>query len=793
MAQLPETLVALFAEVHEGIRGDVWYEVLEWFEGEALEAGAMQDALAYVRAQTASWSDEDLVVSDWDLENPVMPLGRSAYFESAGEEALRQVFEVAPGVRRVVIEEAEGLASLEPFAGLSELRALELWECRELMDTRALERLTGLETLRIHGAWDLPELVGLGGLGGLKRLTLERCAGLRVLDGLGDFEGLEEVSFQGCRSLEEIEGLASHEGLRRVNLSGCEVVASIEPLRGLDALEWLDLYYCHGLAELGALEGKTKLAWLNLCHCKGALERLDGIASLSALTYLDLSFSDVLRDADVLRGLHALEYLDLKYCEGLRDAQGLRELTALRVLKLDGRHLGDVSFLAPLVELETLEINAASRFESSEALRALGRLDKLERLALHGCKNLRDLDVCARLSTTVTSLEIDGAYQLRKIDALAAMGQLTRLTLRDGSRLPAAALDHLSGLETLERADLYGWRALSGTEALRGLGALEVLELGGSAVVDLKGLAPLARLRDLGLSNTPIRDLSPVASLEGLHEINLSHCQELRHVDALRDATQLRRVHLYNCRRLRNVWGLAELPNLYELNLEVQERLLAPPEEESMRSRAAVTAYQASLRAHPRVEPVDELRAVLASPPSAEVWAQVEAYFGDWLPGESPHVRGLEVATEALEAWEDGLRVGTLKHYFHQETRLTHPCPSLVRHLRLETSWVKMERLHEATSPFSEVTILSIDGQDTSGMEDIDELRAFREALRALYAVVAARAPALRHVTIRVAGWMHGEDLEVLEETRSLEGTWAATSRLYDWEEVLARHRREEP
>ena len=77
------------------------------------------------------------------------------------------------------------------------------------------------------------------------------------------------------------------------------------------------------------------------------------------------------------------------------------------------------------------------------------------------------------------------------------------------------ALERLN-LSDNQIADLW---PLAGLMELNGL---EVLRLDGNRVADVRALAQMARLANLGLAGNPITDLWPLAGLGLLHRLDLS-------------------------------------------------------------------------------------------------------------------------------------------------------------------------------------------------------------------------------------------------------------------------------
>jgi predicted Ser/Thr protein kinase len=293
------------------------------------------------------------------------------------------------------------------------------------------------------------------------------------------------------------------------------------------------------------------------------------------------------RDEDLvglssLGHLAAFTELSLADCRQVSDAglAHLRPLVHLHGLDLRGcsRITGaGLAHLHALPRLRTVEL-AGCEHLTDAGMMHLGTLPELHRLGLHGCERLTDLALA----------------ELRRV-----LPRLTALALPPGVTDAALRTLALRGLSALERLDLSGCRRITGAGLtnLSNLSHLDQLDLGGCELIDDRGLesflVTLPHLEVLGLPpgltdgalrvlrRFHLRELSlngchrllgtglgHLVHLTGLIALDLASCSELRD-EGLRHLTGLnglRKLILTGCGHLTDA-GLSHLARLTSLLL----------------------------------------------------------------------------------------------------------------------------------------------------------------------------------------------------------------------------------
>jgi internalin A len=124
----------------------------------------------------------------------------------------------------------------------------------------------------------------------------------------------------------------------------------------------------------------------------------------------------------------------------------LADPSRLATLTLFDGHFSDLSPLAGLTHLTTLEVINCTQVRD---LGPLARLLRLTRLTLWHCPQIQDLTPLARL-TALTDLSLGYCPQVSDLSPLAGLSQLIRLDLRgNGRRIRAGRLRPLAGMPQL--------------------------------------------------------------------------------------------------------------------------------------------------------------------------------------------------------------------------------------------------------------------------------------------------------------------------------------------------------
>ena len=333
-------------------------------------------------------------------------------------------------LRVLRLQENSALSDLTPLSGLTGLKSLTLPALSEIQDLTPLAGLTQLEDLGFDSSdhsgagTKITDFSPLAGMTELRVLRLV-CTDLTDLSGLTnlrelqlDTSGLESTA--GIETLTKLERLriydeadtfyaedlsvvANMTGLKSLRFDACGLV-SFHGIENLTELQEANFYGKEGLyTDLDPFRNLTKLETLHLpMRAGGNTEpyRADGLANLSALTelYMDRSVASL----EPLRNLTRLRLLDVRNgytVDGTFDSlEPLAGLTGLTSLYLSASRNGDTSFanleaLANLTRLRSLELQVDNLTDVS----ALAELPSLQTVQLEvyngGQEGLLDVSV----------------------------------------------------------------------------------------------------------------------------------------------------------------------------------------------------------------------------------------------------------------------------------------------------------------------------------------------------------------------------------------------------------------
>ena len=236
-----------------------------------------------------------------------------------------------------------------------------------------------------------------------------------------------------------------------------------------------------------------------------------------------------------LTGLEAatqLERIEFRH-NAISDLSPLRGLTRLNNIKLRGNKITDISPLAGLVNVDWLGL------EENEItdLSPLTGLVKLNGIGISG-------------------------NPISDVSPLASLISLERI---DAWRTPVSDFSPLARLPRLSWIEYGNDRSISALPTLKGLKALNRLEIHNCNISDLTPLSELTQLEWLELINNQISDISPLANLKRLEHLNLD-ANIISDVSPLAKLTRLEILYLEN-NVISDVSPLAGLTNLERLDL----------------------------------------------------------------------------------------------------------------------------------------------------------------------------------------------------------------------------------
>ena len=218
------------------------------------------------------------------------------------------------------------------------------------------------------------------------------------------------------------------------------------------------------------------------------------------------------------------------YSSTLKDGRlpdELAHLAQLEILELRRLSLKDCTVLQRLPSLRELTF-AHTRVLNAECLAVP---PSVERLELREAK----VDNISGLKSKGGLLHLSLPADVTDIKPVAAISTLESLDLRDTR---VADLSPLSNLVNLKRLLLSGASGVRDGVPLKGLVALEHLDLTSTGLEDVKWAKRLVLLKTLLLGDTAIKDLRGLKRLEALLTLNLAGTP-LKRLPSLKRLTQL--------------------------------------------------------------------------------------------------------------------------------------------------------------------------------------------------------------------------------------------------------------
>ncbi len=331
-----------------------------------------------------------------------------------------------------------------------------------------------------------------------------------------------------------------------LNIPG-NVPITQEDMRQLGHLE----AYSRGIVDLSGIEAASHLNHIALG--KNPIVNLSPLAHLTELRGLVLPSCQV-ADLSPLSSLPSLEELNLRG-NPISDLTPLAGLTALKGLDLSHCSIIDISPLAGLVNLETLQLNDNQIVD----VRPLSALTSLKKLEIHH-NLITDHSPLDSLSLDIFHYD-QFSGQAQPVNIPDAN---LRAAIRNELRLPAAVVITPNVMTRLKR--LIAFKSdiinLSGLEFAT---QLEVLNLSGNPISDLRPLTGLTNLRHFVIPNCQISDISPLSDLRQLVELNLRE-NPISDITPLIELITLKYIDLGQC-LIGDFSPLLSLENLYTLQL----------------------------------------------------------------------------------------------------------------------------------------------------------------------------------------------------------------------------------
>jgi Leucine-rich repeat (LRR) protein len=272
------------------------------------------------------------------------------------------------------------MCSFELLQELVNLEAIDLSECKQLINLPDLSGALKLKQLRLSGCEKLCEVQASAfSKDTLDTLLLDRCTKLQSLMGEKNLTSLANFSVKGCSSLKEFS--LSSNSIIRLDLSNTGIKILHPSIGVMNKLSWLNL------------EG------LNLTNLPNELSRLRSLTDLrvSKCSVVTKSTLEALFD-----GLKLLRLLHLKDCVNLFELlENISSLSSLYELRLDGSSVEELP--TSIKYLSVLEIQSLN---NCSELRRLPELpSSIKEFQASNCTSLMTISTLKTFSTNMVGIK----------------------------------------------------------------------------------------------------------------------------------------------------------------------------------------------------------------------------------------------------------------------------------------------------------------------------------------------------------------------------------------------------
>ncbi|CAN1300716.1 Disease resistance protein L6, partial [Linum perenne] len=413
------------------------------------------------------------------------------------------------------------------------LKVLNLAKCRNLRKIPSFPNSGSLEILDLSYVrrWSQDqEVLDISKLKKLIVLRLKNFNVIKITGGtIGMMKGLRELDltdfYFGCENLREvlidIEKLSKLEILRQIewadtgymqertlariklptSLKELETSSPIPNLEEMVELEKLTVVKSdHGVDIPPSSSLWCKVSMLKHLSLKKTKVNASSSSSLlpTSLTNLDINNCRVSVWVPNLENLENLTQFSIKNCRGPKEIQGLGGLKSLKSLEIDS-------------------VKGLTRIHGLEFLMSSSSNCKLEKLRIHGCRDL------------------DGELSIQHEDGnvVESLRQVSITRCRPGWNV-GSMIRKMSKFPRVRNLELV---------------ALDV------AQEDIEGICCLEELEELKLDNLwNIERIPSLSKLQNLKDIEINNCMSLREIEGLEDLKSLRTLHVTNCESLERLF-----------------------------------------------------------------------------------------------------------------------------------------------------------------------------------------------------------------------------------------------
>ena len=273
------------------------------------------------------------------------------------------------------------------------------------------------------------------------------------------------------------------------------------------------------------------------------------------------------------------DILELTVPEGVESLEDLQHFTYLETLNISNMGTLDLSPVATLKSLKTLNISDCEISQTS--LKAIGNVHSLTSLTMTGCglstvAPLEGLTALTHLNLTDNTLRnitvFSGYSKLQELrmadnvitdlDALSGLKQLTYLDITNNSVQSLKPIHSLTGLQTL----MANNNAISDVDGISAMSGLNILQLGQNGLLDMSPIAGCTALTELDISNNDLKSIAAVKDMTALFRLNASH-NRLTELPVFTSVHKLGYIDIsYN--QLRDINALSALAELFSVNVD---------------------------------------------------------------------------------------------------------------------------------------------------------------------------------------------------------------------------------
>ena len=384
------------------------------------------------------------------------------------------------------------------FTELSQLYALETLSLagNSISNLSALSDMGGLVSLNLSDN-NISDLMPLASLVGLRTLYLDNNP-IEDFSPLCVLPNLTSLSIKGINiSQAQLEALSK-------SLPNCAIHSDADPDEEQDI-------------SFGGVTFKSDVMELDLSGM--GLRDISAIANCKELTKLDLSGNEI-SDLSPLMNLPKLEWIDVSDNQ-LTDLRPLMGMDKLKYIDASGNSITGTSPVSMMNGIEELYLNDNpigdfSGLRKTKSLKVLG-------LANTGLTD-EDLEYLGKL-TLLTTLDIDGNADLSGEAVDRLQSKLATCNISRGALAYNIDVDGHTVLSNAKELDLSG-TGISDLTGLAKLNYLEKVDLSRNSISNiyiLEFTGSRQTIKELNLSGNLIEDITPLASLQAVEVLDLSN------------------------------------------------------------------------------------------------------------------------------------------------------------------------------------------------------------------------------------------------------------------------------